>query len=286
MRMLNLGIKRAFDILFSIIGLLLITVVPLIIVIPIVIRRTSEGPALFKQTRAGKDAKPFTMYKFRTMTTERYRENGEEIPSEDRITKVGAFLRKTSLDELPQLFNVLNGTMSLIGPRPMLPYQAEQCTMKEKKRFRMRPGISGLAQVKGRNNIPWSERITYDIEYVESFSVWQDIKIIVETIRIVLAKEGTNVHPEYRGSDKFSKHSQAPQDAKVTGTAPQGTTAPDATPQDITSSAATPQETVPQATTSQGPVDPARFRATSQGTTQQADGEGTSAGRGERPSGR
>ena len=206
MRVLNLFLKRAFDIVVSLIAIIILTVIPVLIVVPIVIRLTSNGPALFKQVRIGKDQKPFTMYKFRTMILEQYDENGEEIMSEARITKIGRLLRKASLDELPQLFNILNGTMSIIGPRPMLDYQAPRCEGEEFLRFKMRPGLTGLAQVKGRNNIVWEERIQYDIEYVKTFTFWRDIMIMVKTVLLVFKKEGTDVKPEYRGVSRFSKH--------------------------------------------------------------------------------
>lgn len=206
MKKLNLFLKRSFDILVSSVCILIFTVIPVFIVVPVVIRLTSKGPALFKQVRIGKDMKPFTMYKFRTMILEQYDENGNEIMSEDRITKIGRLLRKTSLDELPQLFNILNGTMSIVGPRPMLDYQAPRCVGDEVLRFQMRPGLTGLAQVKGRNNLLWEDRIVYDVEYVRTFTFWQDIVILVKTVLLVFKKEGTDVKPEYRGVSRFSKH--------------------------------------------------------------------------------
>lgn len=206
MRTLNLFLKRAFDIVVSLIVLLIFTVIPVMIVVPIVIKLTDHGPAFFTQDRVGKDGKIFKMYKFRTMITDRYDKNGNEIMSEDRITKVGKFLRKTSLDELPQLFNVLGGTMSIVGPRPMLDYQAPRCIGEEVLRFQVRPGLTGLAQVKGRNNIRWEERIQYDIEYVNNFTFWLDIIILVKTALLVFRKTGTEVKPEYRGVSRFSKH--------------------------------------------------------------------------------
>lgn len=206
MRKVNLFLKRTFDIVVSIVALLVFTIIPVMIVVPIVIKLTSKGPAMFKQTRIGKDGKPFVMYKFRTMITEQYDKNGGEIMSEDRITKIGKILRKTSLDELPQLFNVLNGTMSIIGPRPMLDYQAPRCIGEEKLRFEMRPGLTGYAQVKGRNNIIWEERIKYDIEYVKTFTFWLDIVILFKTVLLVFKKQGTEVKAEYRGVSRFSKH--------------------------------------------------------------------------------
>ncbi len=206
MRMLNLFLKRAFDIIVSVFFLLLMIVIPVLIVVPIAIKLTSKGPVIFKQTRIGKNQKPFVMYKFRTMITEQYDKNGVEIMSENRITKIGKILRKTSLDEIPQLFNVLGGTMSIIGPRPMLDYQAPRCIGEENLRFEMRPGLTGLAQVKGRNNIRWEERIQYDIEYIKTFTFWQDIVILFKTVLLVFKKQGTDVKPEYRGVSRFSKH--------------------------------------------------------------------------------
>jgi lipopolysaccharide/colanic/teichoic acid biosynthesis glycosyltransferase len=205
MRTLNLFLKRIFDIIISSFCIIALLIIPVFIVVPIVIRLTSKGPAMFKQIRIGKNAKPFTMYKFRTMITKQYDSNGKEIMSEDRITKFGQILRKTSLDETPQLFNVLVGTMSIVGPRPMLDYQAPRCNGDEMLRFEMRPGVTGLAQVKGRNNIKWPERIQYDIEYVKSFSIWQDVLIVIKTLLLVFMKEGTDVKLEYRGVDRFSR---------------------------------------------------------------------------------
>lgn len=206
MRTWNLFLKRVFDIVLSFTVLVIFTVIPVMIVVPIVIKLTSKGPAFFKQERAGKDGKLFVMYKFRTMILERYDENGEEIMSEHRITKVGRLLRKTSLDELPQLFNVLNGTMSVVGPRPMLDYQAPRCIGEEVLRFQMKPGLTGLAQVKGRNNIRWEERICYDVEYVKNFTFLLDLEILVKTALLVFRKTGTEVKPEYRGESRFSMH--------------------------------------------------------------------------------
>lgn len=214
MRGFNLFLKRAFDIIVSLVCIVIFTVIPVMIVVPIVIRLTSKGPALFRQTRVGKDGKLFVMYKFRTMMLEQYDANGVEIMSENRITKVGRFLRRTSLDELPQLFNILNGTMSIVGPRPMLDYQAPRCRGEEKLRFQMRPGMTGLAQVKGRNNIQWEERIKFDIEYVKTFTFWLDIVILVKTVLLVFKREGTDVKPEYRTVDRFSKH-YVPEESEV-----------------------------------------------------------------------
>ena len=203
---INSFLKRAFDICVSIVVLALTTVIPVMIVVPILIKISSKGPAFYKQTRVGKDKKEFKLYKFRTMIAEQYDSNGNEIMSEQRITRIGRILRKTSIDELPQLFNVINGTMSIVGPRPMLDYQAPRCIGEENLRFSVRPGLTGLAQVKGRNNILWEERIKYDIEYIKNFSFWLDIMIILKTVLLVFKKVGTDVKPEYRAVDRFSKH--------------------------------------------------------------------------------
>ena len=167
----HLAFKRLADVAISLACIAVLFVVPVFELVYLAIKLSSKGPAVFTQTRIGKDKKPFRMYKFRTMITEQYDRNGKEIMSEDRITPIGRILRKTSLDELPQLFNILNGTMSIVGPRPMLDYQAERCTAEENGRFAMRPGITGWAQVKGRNNIQWPERIQYDLEYIRNYSL-------------------------------------------------------------------------------------------------------------------
>lgn len=192
MRKFNLFIKRTIDIVAAAILLLLMIAIPLLIVIPIVIRLTSKGPAIFTQDRTGKNGKTFKIYKFRTMLTpeESLDENGEMMLPEQRITKVGRFLRKTSLDEITQVFNILNGTMSLVGPRPTLPYQMERYDERQLKRLDMRPGVTGWAQVNGRNDLTWTEKIEYDIEYIEKFNIWFDIKILFKTVAVVLKMDG------------------------------------------------------------------------------------------------
>lgn len=204
-RKINEGIKRFCDFLISLILICILFVIPVFEIVFIVIKLSSKGPAIFVQTRVGKDKKFFRMYKFRTMIVEQFDKDGNEIMSEDRITPIGRILRKTSLDELPQLFNILNGTMSFVGPRPMLDYQAERCNEEENGRFSMRPGITGWAQVKGRNNIQWPERIQYDLEYIRNFNIGLDIKVIFLTFATVFSHEGTDVKTEYRGVDRFSK---------------------------------------------------------------------------------
>lgn len=200
MRNFQLFIKRAFDIVASLIMIIMLIVIPVFIIVPIIIKLTSKGPAVFVQERMGKDGKVFNIYKFRTMSLPPegtysvdgvlYKPNGELLePSSKRITKVGAILRKTSIDELMQLFNILNGTMTFVGPRPTLPYQAESYTDEQRRRFEMRPGVTGWAQVNGRNGITWTEKIKYDVEYIDNFSLWFDIKILFKTVAVVFKKE-------------------------------------------------------------------------------------------------
>ena len=200
MRSFQLFIKRAFDIVASFLMILFLIAIPVLIVVPIIIKLTSKGPAVFVQERMGKDGKVFNIYKFRTMSLPPegtysvdgilYKPNGELLePSSTRITKVGAILRKTSLDELMQLFNILNGTMSFVGPRPTLPYQAESYTDEQKRRFEMRPGVTGWAQVNGRNDLTWTEKIAFDVEYINNFSLWMDIKILFKTVAVVFKRD-------------------------------------------------------------------------------------------------
>ena len=169
-------IKRFLDIVFSLIALILLS--PIILILFILIRLKMGSPVIFKQKRPGKDERIFTLYKFRSMTDE-CDEYGELLPATERLTPFGKLLRKTSLDELPELFNVLKGDMSLVGPRPLriryLPYYYEH----ERVRHQVRPGITGLAQVSGRNNLQWDYRFAYDVKYVEEQSLWLDLKIIL-----------------------------------------------------------------------------------------------------------
>ncbi|AMO84779.1 Putative colanic biosynthesis UDP-glucose lipid carrier transferase [Solibacillus isronensis B3W22] len=193
MRKFNLFLKRIIDILGSIFGLILTS--PLLLIIALSIKFTSEGPIFFHQERLGKDGKVFIILKYRTMVV-----NAEKMgtglfiePENDsRITKVGHFLRSTSLDELPQLWNVLIGKMSLVGPRPPVPYypyKYEEYSDLQRMRFDVKPGITGLSQVTVRNSVSWDEGIVYDIEYVRNLNVWIDIKIMFKTLRTLIYRE-------------------------------------------------------------------------------------------------
>ncbi len=176
-------IKRLLDILLSLIGIILLCWLYLILFV--LVRVKLGSPVLFKQQRPGKNEKIFTLYKFRTMTDARD-ENGNLLPDSIRLTKFGKLLRATSLDELPELFNILKGDMSLIGPRPLLvsylPYYSER----EKLRHTVRPGLTGLAQVSGRNFIDWDHRLQKDVEYVEHLTFGMDLKVLWLTVKTVL----------------------------------------------------------------------------------------------------
>lgn len=188
----NRIIKKIFDITSSAIGIVILS--PLFLIVSILIKLDSPGKVLFIQDRLGKDGKVFKIYKFRTMCDNAINiGNGLFTDETDsRITKIGSFLRKTSIDELPQLFNILKGDMSLVGPRPPVPnfpYKYDEYSEVQKIRFEMLPGITGWAQVVGRNSIDWDERITLDIDYVKNYSFLWDIKIIILTLAKVVKRE-------------------------------------------------------------------------------------------------
>ena len=182
--------KRLLDLLISIFGLIVIS--PLFLVLCILVRAKLGSPIFFKQKRAGLDERIFEMIKFRTMTDER-NENGELLPDVERFTKFGDFLRNSSLDELPELLNVIKGDMSLVGPRPLYPFYVPYYTEKESLRHSVRGGITGLAQVNGRALCRWNERFEYDFEYVKNITLFTDIKIIFLTIKKVLVKDDIGV---------------------------------------------------------------------------------------------
>ena len=172
--------KRLFDISGALTGLLLLS--PVLLGIALLIRFRMGTPVLFKQQRPGLHGKPFFMYKFRTMTNAKD-ENGELLSNEKRLTRLGNFLRKTSLDELPELINVLKGEMSLVGPRPLLMRYLPYYSKEEFRRHDVRPGMTGLAQVSGRNRLNWNDRLKLDIDYVDHCSVIRDFIIILKTLR-------------------------------------------------------------------------------------------------------
>lgn len=178
-------IKRILDIISSLLAIIILS--PLLAVTAVLVKTKLGSPVLFKQERPGKDEKIFTLMKFRTMTDERD-ENGELLPDEVRLTKFGKFLRSTSIDELPELFNILKGDMSVIGPRPLLVQYLPYYTEEERHRHDVRPGLTGWAQVNGRNNVTWEEKFSWDLKYVDEFNLILDIKILFRTIFNVLKR--------------------------------------------------------------------------------------------------
>jgi len=199
-RSIQFAIKRLMDIIFSLIGIIILS--PIFLILTIWIKLDSKGPAVFKQVRVGKNGKNFTIYKFRTMVVSAEAKKELEIDpsnmdnfvfqsrSDNRVTKAGAFLRKTSLDEIPQLFNVLFGHMSLIGPRPEIPDVVKYYPENYYQRLLVLPGITGLAQVNGRGEIELGKTIYYDLTYIKNFSLWLDIKILFQTVVKVFKSEG------------------------------------------------------------------------------------------------
>ena len=195
--------KRVIDFTIALVALLVIWPILLIIYIWLTIVNKGAG-ALFYQERPGKDEKIFRVLKFKSMTDERDAD-GNLLPDKDRITAVGRFVRKTSIDELPQLINVLKGDMALIGPRPLLPEYLPYYTEREKLRHTVRPGISGWAQVNGRNNVTWDQKLELDAYYVEHLSFYMDIKVIFTTIKNVLRGKDVNVVPSaIKGAGKLN----------------------------------------------------------------------------------
>lgn len=197
--MYKLFIKRTLDFIMAFIGIILLS--PILLIIAALVRIKLGSPILFKQKRPGKGEKIFTLYKFRTMTDEKD-ESGNLLPDHIRLTKFGKLLRATSLDELPELINILKGDMSFIGPRPLLVEYLELYDERQRKRHNVRPGLSGLAQVNGRNNLSWEEKFELDIQYVENINMIIDIKLFIITIKKVFVKEGINFENTQR-DNKF-----------------------------------------------------------------------------------
>lgn len=181
--------KRVIGFMISLIALIVLS--PVILIVGILVYIKLGSPILFKQERPGKDGKIFKMYKFRTML-DSYNKFGEALPDEERLTKFGKILRSTSLDELPELINVIKGDMSLVGPRPLLVEYLELYSDEQKKRHNVRPGITGWAQVNGRNSISWNEKLNLDVEYVKNLSLILDIKILFLTVYKVFKRDGIN----------------------------------------------------------------------------------------------
>ena len=182
-------LKRVFDIIFSLAWLIGFS--PLLLVVAILVRIKLGSPVLFIQERPGQDAKPFRMVKFRTMTDDRD-EAGNLLPDEVRLTPFGKFLRSTTLDEFPEMWNVLIGDMSVVGPRPLMMRYLPRYNKYQARRMEMKPGVTGLAQINGRNAISWDEKFALDISYIDNSSLWLDLKIIVRTFFVVLNRSNIN----------------------------------------------------------------------------------------------
>lgn len=193
-------IKRFFDIVLSLCAIIVLS--PIYIVLSLLVRFKLGSPVLFHQDRPGKDGKIFHMYKFRSMTDERD-ENGELLPDEVRLTSFGRKLRSTSLDELPELFCILKGDMSLVGPRPLLVQYLPLYNERQRHRHDVRPGLTGWAQVNGRNTLTWPQKFEYDVEYTEKVSFLMDLKILFMTVANVLKREG--ISPEGAATMDFFK---------------------------------------------------------------------------------
>ncbi len=186
-------IKRFLDFILSLISFIILS--PIMLILYIIVRTKLGKPVIFKQQRPGKNEKIFTLYKFRTMTDEKDK-NGKLLPDEIRLTKFGKFLRSTSLDELPELINIIKGDMAIVGPRPLLVEYLKLYSTEQKHRHDVRPGLTGLAQISGRNSITWEEKFKQDIEYINNLTFINDVKIILKTIDKVLRKEGISQNGE------------------------------------------------------------------------------------------
>ena len=178
--------KRILDFILSLCALIVLS--PILLIVAILVRVKLGSPIIFKQKRPGKDEKIFTLYKFRTMTDEKD-ENGNLLPDSERLTKFRKFLRSTSLDELPELINILKGDMAIVGPRPQLVRDMIFMSEEQRKRHLVRQGLTGLAQINGRNNITWEEKINYDLEYIKNITFLNDVKIILKTVVKVFKRE-------------------------------------------------------------------------------------------------
>jgi len=190
-----LSTKRILDFIFSVLGIIIC--MPIFNVVGIAIKIDSKGPIIFKQKRIGKQGKVFEIYKFRSMVVNAEKDGVYSTKGDARVTKVGKFIRKTSIDELPQLFNILKGEMSFIGPRPVLtyhPWNYEEYTEEQLKRFLLRPGVTGWAQIHGRKDVEWNHRIQLDVYYEENLNFLLDLRIFVKTIyNVIMMKDNYNI---------------------------------------------------------------------------------------------
>ncbi len=198
-------LKRLVDIVIALSALIIL--MPVFLIVIYKVKKNLGSPVFFLQERPGKDNKLFKMIKFRSMR-DVYDRDGNPLPDEKRITPFGQKLRSTTLDEMPQLLNVLKGEMSIVGPRPQLSEFLEHYTQEQKRRHDVRPGMTGLAQVSGRNNLDWEEKFKLDIEYVDRRTLLLDFKIMFKTILVMLKKEGINAPNQEVGASRFSKNTE------------------------------------------------------------------------------
>lgn len=194
--------KRIVDLIIALIALIVLS--PIFMLVALKVRKNLGSPIFYLQERPGKDNKLFKMIKFRSMK-DAFDKEGNPLPDDQRITPFGHKLRATTLDEMPQLLNVLKGDMSIVGPRPQLAEFIDHYTPHQMRRHEVKPGMTGLAQVSGRNNLTWEEKFNLDVEYVEKQSVWLDFKIMFKTLIVMLKKEGINAPDQVVGASRFSR---------------------------------------------------------------------------------
>ena len=199
-------IKRIVDFVISLIALIILS--PIFLLVAFKVRKNLGSPIFFLQERPGKDGKLFKMIKFRSMK-DAFDKEGKPLPDDQRITAFGHKLRATTLDEMPQLINVLKGDMSIVGPRPQMKELLDHYTPEQMRRHEVKPGMTGLAQVSGRNNLSWEEKFELDVQYVETQSIWLDFKIMFKTVKVMLNKEGINAPDQKVGAARFSSQNES-----------------------------------------------------------------------------
>ena len=198
--------KRLVDVVISLIALILLS--PIFCIVAFKVCRNLGSPIFYLQERPGKDGKLFKMIKFRSMK-DAVDKHGNPLPDDQRITPFGHKLRATTLDEMPQLLNVLKGDMSIVGPRPQMKDFLEHYTPEQMRRHEVKPGMTGLAQVSGRNNLSWEEKFELDVQYLETQSIWLDFKIMFKTVKVMLTKEGINAPDQEVGAVRFSNQNDS-----------------------------------------------------------------------------
>ena len=202
--------KRLVDIVIATTALILL--LPIFIWVTYKVKKNLGSPVLFLQERPGKDGKLFKMIKFRSMK-DAFDKQGNPLPDDQRITPFGQKLRATTFDEMPQLINVLKGDMSIVGPRPQMKDFLEHYTPEQMRRHEVKPGMTGLAQVSGRNNLSWEEKFELDAKYVDTHSIWLDFKIMFKTVEVMLKKEGINAPDQEVGAVRFSSQNDSPSES-------------------------------------------------------------------------